>query len=109
MTTNEIHTKIQEGYDDMKGIYNYIAVQLSAPDAANDQYNRIAYAIEKLGVFSQRIKVMESEPEHSIELRQLTIDNYSVFYVIYVIKYELVIVLRVLYGASDIGTRLLDY
>lgn len=92
--------------DDMKGIYNYIAVQLSAPDTANDQYNRIAYAIEKLDVFPKRIKVMESEPEHSMELRQLTIDNYSVFYVI---KDELVIVLRVLYGASDIGARLLDY
>lgn len=91
--------------NDMKGIYNYISVQLMAPDTAIIQYNKIADAIEKLNVFPERIKIMESEPEHSMDLRRLTVNNYSVFYVI---KDEIVIVTRVLYNASDISIRLLE-
>jgi len=90
---------------DMEEIYSYIAVQLLALDTAIEQYNRIADAIEKLNVFPERIKVMDSEPEHSMGLRRLTIDNYSVFYVI---RDYSVIVTRVLYSASDISKRLLE-
>lgn len=38
-------------------------------------------------------------------LRQLSVDNYSVFYVV---KEKRVIVARVLYSASDISRRLLE-
>ena len=48
---------------------------------------------------------MESEPERIMGLRQLVIDNYSVFYVIEDID---VIVTRVLYTAMDISRRLLE-
>lgn len=48
---------------------------------------------------------MESEPEHTMGLRQLPVDNYSVFYVI---KEEYVIVTRVLYSASDISKQLIQ-
>lgn len=47
----------------------------------------------------------EIEPECAMGLRQLPVDNYSVFYVI---KEERVIVIGVLYSASDIGRRLLE-
>jgi plasmid stabilization system protein ParE len=46
---------------------------------------------------------MESEPEHTMGLRQLPIDNFSAFYVI---EDDRVIVTRVLYSASDISKRL---
>lgn len=46
------------------------------------QYNRIAEVIEELRVFSERVKLMESEPERMMGLRQLVIDNDSAFYVI---------------------------
>ena len=50
---------------------------------------------------------MESELERIMGLRQLVIDNYSVFYVIENMD---VIVTRVLYSAMDISWRLLvDY
>ena len=90
---------------DMEEIYDYIAMRLQASENALGQYNRIADAIEKLDVFPERVRVMESEPEHTMGLRQLPVDNYSVFYVI---KEEYVIVTRVLYSASDISRRLIQ-
>jgi toxin ParE1/3/4 len=91
---------------DMEGIYNYIAEQLLVPESAFEQYNRIADAIENLYIFPERVKIMESEPEHSMEIRRMSVDNYSAFFVI---KDECVIITRVLYGASDISKRLLEY
>jgi plasmid stabilization system protein ParE len=90
---------------DMGEIYNYIAIQLQAPENAIGQYNRIAKAIEELNIFPEKVKLMESEPERTMGLRQLVIDNYSAFYVIKDMK---VIVIRVLYSAMDISRRLLE-
>lgn len=92
--------------NDMEEIYNYINEQLHSLESAITQYNRIAEAIEKLDIFPERVKVMESEPEYSMELRQLRADNYSVFYVIRDDKR--VVVTRVLYSASDISRRLME-
>jgi plasmid stabilization system protein ParE len=85
----------------MEEIYTYIAEQLQAPENAMGQYNRIAEAIQN--VFPERVRIMESEPEHTMGLRQLPIDNFSAFYVI---EDDKVIVTRVLYSASDISKRL---
>lgn len=90
---------------DMEEIYEYIAENLQSPENAIGQYNRIAEAIEKLCIFPERVRIMESEPEREIGLRQFPIDNYSVFYVI---RDDRVIVTRVLYSASDISRRLLE-
>lgn len=88
---------------DMEDIYNYIANILQASENAMGQYNRIADAIQKLDIFPERVRIMKSEPEHTMGLRQLSIDNFSVFYVI---EGDKVIVTRVLYSASDISKRL---
>lgn len=90
---------------DMEEIYTYIAEQLLAPENAIGQYNRIAEAIQNLNVFPERVRIMESEPEHAMGLRQLPIDNFLVFYVI---EDNRVVVTRVLYSASDISRRLLE-
>lgn len=87
----------------MEEIYTYIAEQLQAPENAMGQYNRIAKVIEELELFPKPVHVMESEPEQSMGLRQLTIDNFSVFYTI---KGDKVIAARVFYSASDISRRL---
>ena len=58
---------------DMEEIYNYIAIQLQAPENAMGQYNRIAEAIEGLNVFPERVKLVESELEQIMGLRQLVI------------------------------------
>ena len=90
---------------DMGGIYNYIAYQLQAPETAINQYNRIADTIETLGKFPERVNLMEIEEERALGLRQLLVDNYSIFFSI---KEERVIVTNVLYSASDITKRLRD-
>lgn len=90
---------------DMEDIYEYIALRLQVPDNAMGQYNRIAEAIEGLNTFPERVRVMDSQPERTMGLRQMPVDNYSIFYVI---KEEQVIVVRVLYSASDISRRLLE-
>ena len=66
----------------MEDIYNYIAIDLLAPDNAMGQYNRIADEILTLDTFPERFRIMDSEPENRMELRRMLVDNYSVFYTI---------------------------
>lgn len=87
----------------MEDIYNYIAIELLSPGNAISQYNRIADEILTLDTFPDRFRIMDSEPENSMELRRMLVDNYSVFYTI---RYNKVIVTDVLYTASDIEARL---
>mgnify|MGYP002627616641 CR=1 FL=1 len=87
----------------VEDIYNYIAIDLLAPDNAMGQYNRIADEILTLDTFPERFRIMDSEPEKRMELRRMLVDNYSVFYTI---RDERVIVTDVLYTASDIEARL---
>ncbi len=92
-----------EALTDMEQLYNHIAYELQAPENAMGQYNRIADEILKLDILPERFRMMDSEPEHSRELRRMPVDNYSVFYVI---RENRVIVTDVLYSASDIEKRL---
>lgn len=94
-----------EALADMEALYNYIAVKLQAPENAMGQYNRIADAILTLDEYPDRFGLFESEPEHSLKIHKMVIDNYLVCYVIDV-KKEVVTVTDVLYGASDIHKRL---
>ena len=52
---------------DMEDIYNYIALELLSPDAAMEQYNRIAGEILTLDIFPQRNRIMDSEPERRMD------------------------------------------
>ena len=88
---------------DMEQFYNYIAGVLLSPDNAMEQYNRIADAILTLDTFPDRFRIMDSEPEHSKEIRRMLVDNYSMFFVI---QDDKVVVTDVLYSASDIERRL---
>ena len=58
-----------EALADMEQLYNHIAYVLQAPENAMDQYNRIADAILTLETLAERIRIMESEPERSKEMR----------------------------------------
>ncbi len=53
----------KEALQDMEDIYNYIAIDLLAPDNAMGQYNRIADEILTLDTFPERFRIMDSEPE----------------------------------------------
>ena len=50
-----------------------------------------------------RVQLMNSEPERTQGLRSLVVDNYSV---IFVVRDTQVMVVRVMYSASDISARL---
>ena len=89
--------------EDMENIYVYIAQQLKEPEYAMGQYNRIADAILKLEILPERFRLPEPEPWHSMEMRRMNVDRYSVFYVI---RQDTVYVTDVLYSASDIENRL---
>ena len=94
-----------QALSDMDDIYNYISEQLQAQDTAMEQYNRIADAVETLDMFPERIKLMDMREEYALELRQMTVDNYSIFFHI---KEDRVIITNVLYSGSDIAKRLCD-
>lgn len=86
---------------DMDAIYEYIAENLKTPGTAMKQYERIAVGIESLNVLPERCRLIESQPERDMGLRQLLVDNYSA---IYKVEGECVTV----YSSSDIITRLRD-
>jgi plasmid stabilization system protein ParE len=88
---------------DIEAIYDYITETFHAPNTAAKQYNRISEVILSSEEMPERIKIMDSEPEHSKELRALIVDNYSV---LFVIKAKTVYIVRILYSASDINKRL---
>ena len=92
-----------KAYNDMEGIYDHINEKLHAPVAAANQYNSIADAILSLEIMPERKRLMDSEPERSKGFRIMPINNYSI---IFTVKGNLVNIIRVLYSASDIVTRL---
>lgn len=65
--------------------------------------NIIADAILILESYPERFGLFEYEPEHSIGVHKIIVDNYVVCYVI---DSGVVTVTNVLYGASDIHKRL---
>ena len=99
MTDDQLHAALS----DMEQIYSYIADRLLEPDTAMGQYNRIAEAIQSLNILPERCALVESEPERTQGLRQMLVDNYSVFYIV---SEDAVSVARVLYSASDLVRRL---
>ena len=92
-----------EALADMEALYDYIAKVKLSPENAMGQYNRIAEAILTLDEFPDRYGLFDSEPEHSMGIHRMVVDNYLVCYVI---DLEVVTVTDVLYGASDIHNRL---
>lgn len=88
---------------DMENIYKYITYELLAPQNARDQYNRISKAVLSLEELPERNQIFDSEPEHSLGIRKMVVDN---FLLCYVVDSDEVTVIAVLYGASDVMSRL---
>ena len=101
---NQYAVKITElASEELEALYQYIAQNLSSPGNALRQYNRIADAMLSLDTFPERFRVLESEPWHSMGLRRMTVDRYSVFYIV---RERYVLVTDILYSASSIEDRL---
>lgn len=57
----------------------------------------------QLNIFPEKFRILESNIEKQKEIRRMPVDNYSVFYVI---KENRVIIISVLYSASNIQAKL---
>ena len=90
---------------DLRGIFEYIAIELLSPENAAGQLDRLADAIQKLALFPDKHRTYEDEPWHSRNLRVLPVDNYCVFYIPSPEK-KTVTVIRVIYGGRDIDKQL---
>ncbi len=93
-----------EALTDMDALYEYIAIKLKSPTTAMRQYNRIADAILTLDTLPHRFGLFECEPERSMKIHKMNVDNYVICYVI---DPKRVTVTDVLYGASDMHNTLI--
>lgn len=92
-----------DALQDMEDIYCYIANVLQSPEYAIGQYKRLADAILSLGEYPEKYRLVLFEPERTMRLHQMVVDNYSVFYLIHEAT---VTVTNVLYNASDLENRI---
>jgi toxin ParE1/3/4 len=90
---------------DLKGIYEYIAINLQSPENAKGQLNRLELKILSLKEMPNRFKIYEKEPWHSRGLLQMHVDNFIVFYIVDNDK-AIVTVIRVMYNGRDMYMHL---
>ena len=86
--------------DDLDEIFDYIAVRLFAETAAELLMDKIEDAFTKLKDYPFSGSYVFDEPLKSRGYRKLIIDNYIAFYLIDEFE-KLVVIMRVLYGASN--------
>lgn len=90
---------------DLRKIYEYIAQDLSAPETAAGQVQRIMREIRTLDEMPMRFRLYEEEPWRSEGVRFFPVDNYLVFY----LPEEpgnTVSIIRIMYGGRDIRRQL---
>ena len=92
---------------DLRGIFEYIAFTLLAPENASGQLDRLEKGILSLEQYPMRHRAYEKEPWHSRGLRVLPIDNYVVFYIPNE-ETKVVTVIRVMYGGRNVDKELID-
>ena len=91
---------------DLKGIFEYIAFELLAPENAAGQLDRIEEIILSLADYPERFRLYEREPWKSRNTRVVPVDNYVIFYIPDTDN-AVVTVIRVMYSGRDVD-KLLD-
>ena len=90
---------------DLRGIYEYIAFELLAPENAARQLDRLEESIIRLEEFPLKFRMHDKEPWCSRGLRIMPVDNYLVFY-IPDDDTKTVTVVRIMYNGRDVDTQL---
>lgn len=103
MSWNIVYTA--QARQDLRDIYEYIALGLLAPETATGQTQRIMKAIRSLREMPMRHQLYEEEPWHSRGIRFLPIDNYLIFYLLEETQ-NIVNIVRIMYGGRDVGSQL---
>lgn len=95
----------EQADNDLRGIFEYIAWELLAPENAAGQLDRLEEAISKLDHMPEKFRRYEREPWRSRGLRVFPVDNYLVFY-IPDMETKIVTVIRVMYGGTNVDKEL---
>lgn len=90
---------------DLRDIYEYIAYELLAPEAAAGQTQRIMKEIRALEEMPMRFRLYGEEPWHSEGLRFFPVDNYLVFYLPDETQ-NTVNIIRIMYDGRNIRKQL---
>lgn len=92
---------------DLRGILEYIAFELQAPENASgqlDRLDRLEACIMDLDHMPKRYRQYELEPWKSRGLRVAPVDNYLILY-IPDDDTQVVTIIRVMYGGRDVDTQ----
>lgn len=91
----------EDALNDLREIYTYIAKELLVPETAALQVSRIRNKVRSLDIMPARYSIVEWEPWHSMDIHQLPVDNYIVYYLIN--NYDMTVsIVRVFYSGRDI-------
>ena len=100
----EVKVSKQAG-DDLRGIFEYIAFELQAPENASGQLQRLEEHILNLNTMPNRYPKYRKDPWKSRGIHVLPVDNYVIFYITDD-ETKVVTILRVMYTGRDIGEQL---
>lgn len=103
----EVELSVQADAD-LRGIYEYIAFTLLAPENAGGQLDRLEEGILSLEQYPMRHRAYEKEPWHSRGLRILPVDNYVLLYIPNE-ETRVVTIIRVMYGGRNIDKELNEH
>ena len=90
---------------DLRNIYDYIALELLAPENAAGQTQRIMKTIRSLEEMPMRHQLYGEEPWHSRGIRFLPVDNYLILYLPEEPQ-NTVNIVRIMYGGRDVRRQL---
>ncbi len=95
----------EQADNDLRGIFEYIALELQSPENASRQLDHLEEQILSLDTMPERYRKYEKEPWKSRGLHVLPVDNYVVLYISDSNK-KVVTILRVMYAGRDIDNQL---
>jgi toxin ParE1/3/4 len=94
-----------EARQDLRDIFNYIALELLVPDTAKNLIRRIMDAVKSLEEMPMRYSLHRDEPWRSLGLRFVPVNNYIILYLPDEEK-RIVNIVRIMYGGRDISKQL---
>ena len=87
-----------EAITDIEKIYHYIAYDLLSLENALKQNTRILNAIFDLEKLPEKYAIYDTKSKKLKNIRKMNVDNYAVYFIV---NTNTVIVISVLYGASN--------
>ena len=90
----------EQAKQDLRGIYEYIALTLFEPETAKNLTRRILAALRSLKEMPNRYPIYQEEPWKSRGLRRMNIENFSGFYFVLANSVQII---RIVYNRRDIS------